>query len=108
VEVLSDPVFRAASAFPASAPQQLPKTPALPNSKVAACGPDRSCGTRQSPSFRNQQFRLIQGHGKHVTDAVLRQVDPVEALSQLPGQPYLPAVGGSPPHVTKLKNHRHL
>ena len=108
MEILSDSVFRAACVLPTSVDQQLTKTPALPNGKAPACGPNRSSGARQRPSFGNQQLCLIPGHGEQITDAVRRQVDSVEAFRQFPGQPYLPAVGGSPPHVVKLKYHRHL
>jgi len=109
VEVLSDPVFRPASALPAGPAQQLTKTPALPDGKAATRGPNYSFGARQPPAFGNQQLSLIPRHGEHVTDAVQRQVDPIEAVRQFPGQPYLLAVCGPPPHVVELmKIHQHL
>jgi len=109
VEILSDPVFRTASALRAGAAQQLTKTPALPDGKAATYGPNHSFGERERPSFGNQQLSLIPRHGEHITNAVQRQVDPVEAFRQFPGQPYLLAVCGPPPHVVELmKIYQHL
>ena len=52
---------------------------------------------RHGPIFRNQQQRLPCGQVEYIADAVMRHVDPVEAVRQFLGQPNLHRLRLRPP-----------